>query len=141
MNFSKIGKFIATCRKDKKLTQEQLAEKLYITDRWERGLSLPDAGIMLELCSILDININELLNGEKIDMKDYKEKNEELLLEFAKQDEIKNKKLMTSMWTILTTNTLFYIGIFLISVNTHQQFVETLECPIFFKTLSIGTLL
>lgn len=96
---------------------------------------------MLELCSILDININELLNGEKIDMKDYKEKNEELLLEFAKQDEIKNKKLMTSMWTILTTNTLFYIGIFLISVNTHQQFVETLECPIFFKTLSIGTLL
>ena len=77
MNLSKIGKFIAKCRKVKGLTQEQLAEKLYITDRavskWERGLSLPDAGIMLELCSLLDINVNELLNGEKIEMKDYKE--------------------------------------------------------------------
>ncbi|MBR4027028.1 MAG: helix-turn-helix domain-containing protein, partial [Lachnospiraceae bacterium] len=56
------------------ITQEQLAEKLYITDRavskWERGLSLPDADKMLDLCNILDINVNELLNGERIDMKD-----------------------------------------------------------------------
>lgn len=96
MDLIKIGKFIATCRKSKKLTQEQLAEKLCITDRavskWERGISLPDAGIMLELCNILDINVNELLNGEKINMKDYKEKNENLLLELAKQEELKNKK-------------------------------------------------
>ena len=59
MDLIKIGKFIADCRKEKKLTQEQLAEKLYITDRavskWERGLSLPDADKMLDLCNILDI--------------------------------------------------------------------------------------
>ena len=125
MDLIKIGKFIANCRKEKKLTQEQLAEKLYITDRavskWERGLSLPDADKMLELCSILDINVNELLNGERIDMKDYKEKNEELLLELAKQDELKNKKLMTSMWTLLITSVLFYVGILLISVNTLEE--------------------
>ena len=90
MDLSKIGKFIAECRKNKNITQRELAEKLLITDRavskWERGLSLPDAGIMLELCNILDITVNELLNGEKIDMKDYKQKNEELLIELAKKD-------------------------------------------------------
>ena len=67
MDLIKIGKFIADCRKKKNITQEQLAEKLYITDRavskWERGLSLPDADKMLELCSILEISVNELLVG------------------------------------------------------------------------------
>lgn len=119
MDLLKIGKFIAECRKNNKLTQEQLAEKLGITDRavskWERGLSLPDASIMLELCKILNISVNELLNGEKIDMKDYKEKNEKLLLELAKLEEIKNKKLMMSMWIIMITNTIFYLGIILLA--------------------------
>ena len=99
MDLIKIGKFIANCRKEKNITQEQLAEKLFITDRavskWERGLSLPDADKMLDLCNILDINVNELLNGERIDMKDYEKKNEELLVELAKQDELKNKRLIT----------------------------------------------
>ena len=125
MDLIKIGKFIANCRKEKHLTQEQLAEKLYITDRavskWERGLSLPDADKMLELCNILGINVNELLNGEKIDMKNYEKKTEELLVELAKQDELKNKKLMTSMWTILITASTFYIGILLLAVNTLEK--------------------
>lgn len=125
MDLSKIGSFIAECRKNKKITQEQLADKLRITNRavskWERGLSLPDASIMLELCAILDISVNELLNGEKIDMKDYKEKNETLLLELAKQEELKNKQLMTSMWTILITNAIFYFGILLLSVNLLEE--------------------
>ena len=58
MNQEKIGKFIAERRKSKKLTQEQLAEKLGISDRavskWERGLNLPDASLMLELSKILE---------------------------------------------------------------------------------------
>lgn len=119
MDLSKIGKFIAECRKEKKLTQEELAEKLNITDRavskWERGLSLPDASIMISLCNILDINVNELLNGEKIEMKDYKEKNEELLLELARQDEIKNRKIfnITILASILCV--IFYIAVCIIS--------------------------
>ena len=115
MDLIKIGKFIADRRKEKKLTQESLAEKLYITDRavskWERGLSLPDADKMLDLCNILDINVNELLVGEKIDMKDDGKKTEELLLEMAKQEEIKNRKLLTCMWVITITSGLFYVGI------------------------------
>ncbi len=65
-----IGKFIAKMRKEKNLTQAQLAEKINITDRavskWETEKSLPDSSIMLELCEILGITVNELLNGEKI---------------------------------------------------------------------------
>ncbi len=119
MNLSKIGKFIAKCRKVKGLTQEQLAEKLYITDRavskWERGLSLPDAGIMLELCSLLDINVNELLNGEKIEMKDYKEKNEELLLELARQDENKNRKILNITIIASILAVVSYIAVIIMS--------------------------
>ena len=115
MNLIKIGKFISTCRKDKKITQEELAEKLLVTDRavskWERGLCLPDSGKMLDLCNILDINVNELLNGEKINMKDYNKKTEELLVELAKQEEYKNKKMMTDMWVIVIFSFIFYIGI------------------------------
>ena len=125
MDLIKIGKFIADCRKEKDITQEQLAEKLYITDRavskWERGLSLPDADKMLDICDILDINVNELLNGERIDMKDNEKKTNELLVELAKQDEIKNKKLMTSMWAILITSSMFYTLILLLSVTTLEE--------------------
>lgn len=125
MDLIKIGKFIASCRKNKNITQEQLAEKLYITDRavskWERGLSLPDADKMLDLCSILDINVNELLNGEKIDMKDYEKKTEELLVELTRQEEVKNKKMMMDMWVISITSVLFYCGILTLALYTLEE--------------------
>lgn len=125
MDLVKIGKFIAEERKKKNLTQESLAEKLYITDRavskWERGLSLPDADKMLDLCNILDINVNELLIGEKIDMKDEKKKTEELLLELAKQEELKNKKLMTNMWVTGISVLVFYLGILAIACLTLEE--------------------
>ena len=83
MNQIKIGKFIASCRKEQGMTQANLAEKLGITDRavskWENGKSMPDSGIMLELCELLKINVNELLSGEKIDMNNCEEKTEENL--------------------------------------------------------------
>ena len=81
MDQIKIGKFIAECRKKKNLTQAQLAEKLNVSDRaiskWETGRAMPDSNIMLKLCYILGINVNELLCGEAIDF----EKKEEQLNE------------------------------------------------------------
>ena len=78
MNQEAIGKFISTCRKDKGLTQIQLAEKLNITNRavskWETGRSCPDASIMLKLCDILDITVNDLLSGERVGMEKYQKK-------------------------------------------------------------------
>jgi len=100
----KIGKFIAKCRKEKGLTQMQLAEMLSITDRavskWETGKSLPDSAIMLELCSILGITVNDLLSGEVTEMKDYKESYENNLLEMVKQKEEADKRLLTLEWVI-----------------------------------------
>lgn len=125
MDQIKIGKFIAECRKKNNLTQMQLAEKLNITDRaiskWENGKGMPDSSIMLDLCNELKISVNELLSGEMIDMKEYDKKAEELLVKLAKQDELKNKKLMTSMWTILITSAIFYVAILLLAVNTLEE--------------------
>lgn len=98
MDLIKIGKFISLCRKDKNLTQGQLAEKLNISDRaiskWERGICLPDASIMISLCEILGINVNELLSGEMIDNNNYNKKAEERLVEMTKKEQEQNKKLM-----------------------------------------------
>ena len=95
MNQIKIGKFIAECRKRQGLTQIQLAEKLNITDKavskWERGMAMPDSSIMLELCDILDITVNELLSGEKISMENNDRKNEQLLVDMSKELEKKTK--------------------------------------------------
>ncbi len=125
MNQVKIGKFIAKCRKNNNLTQMQLAEKLNITDRaiskWENGKAMPDSSIMLDLCNELKISVNELLNGEMINMVEYDKRSEELLVELSKQDELKNQKLMMSMWTILITSTLFYIGIILLAIATLKE--------------------
>ncbi len=108
MDQIKIGKFIAECRKKANLTQMQLAEKLGITDRavskWETGKAMPDTSIMLELCDILGISVNELLSGEKFIMENNNEKNEQLLLEMAKELEKKNKTIWASMWAILTVS-------------------------------------
>ena len=71
MNQEKIGKFIAKCRKNKNITQEQLAEKLGVSNksisRWENGKNMPDYSILKELCNTLDIDVNEFLSGEKIE--------------------------------------------------------------------------
>ena len=105
MNQIKIGRFIAACRKKANLTQMQLADKLGITDKaiskWERGIAMPDTSIMLELCSILGISVNELLSGEKINMEQNNQKNEQLLLDMAKELEQKNKTIWSSMWAIM----------------------------------------
>ena len=118
MNQIMIGKFIAERRKKVNLTQMQLAEKLGITDKaiskWERGVSMPDTSIMLELCDILCISVNELLRGEKFDMENDNQKNEQLLLEMAKELEKKNKTIWVSMWAIMTVSmTALFAGIFL----------------------------
>ena len=99
MDQIKIGKFVSERRKLKNLTQAQLAEKLNITDRavskWENGRSLPDSAIMLELCEILDITVNDLLCGEVVVMEKYNKEMEKNLLEMAREKERSDKHLLT----------------------------------------------
>ena len=84
MNQEKIGKFIAECRKEKNMTQEQLAEKMGVTDksisRWENGKTLPDYSIVKDLCKYLDISINDFFAGEKIKDEEFKKKADDNLL-------------------------------------------------------------
>ncbi len=98
MNQIKTGKFIAEQRKKVNLTQMQLAEILNITDRavskWETGKSLPDSSIMLELCNILKITVNDLLSGEVITVDDYNKETENKLIEMVKQKEESDKRLL-----------------------------------------------
>ena len=105
MNQVKIGKFIAESRKNQNLTQLQLAEKLGITDKavskWERGIAMPDTAIMLDLCEILKISVNELLNGEKISVEVSNQKNEQLLLGLTNELLQKNKTVWSCMWVIM----------------------------------------
>lgn len=81
MNQEKIGKFIANCRREKKITQLELSEQLGVTDRsvsnWETGKNMPDLSLFKPLCEILGITINELLSGEKLNKEKYQEKLEE----------------------------------------------------------------
>ncbi len=118
MNQIKIGRFIAECRKQNNLTQMQLAERLGITDRavskWECGRTMPDSSLMLELCDILNISVNELLSGERIILENNNQKNEQLLLDMTKELERKNKTIWTSMWAIMTVSIIALIaGIFI----------------------------
>ena len=84
MNQEKIGKFIAQCRKDKKMTQSELAEKLNVTDRsvsnWENGRNMPDLSLFKPICDELGVTINELLSGERLKKEKYQEKFEENMI-------------------------------------------------------------
>ena len=100
MDLIKIGKFIAECRKKNNLTQMQLADKLNITDRavskWETGKTLPDSSIMLALCDILNITVNDLLSGEVITVDNYNAELEKKIVEMVKQKEQADKRLLNT---------------------------------------------
>jgi transcriptional regulator with XRE-family HTH domain/DNA-directed RNA polymerase subunit RPC12/RpoP len=119
MDQIKIGKFIAECRKKQNLTQLQLAEKLNITDRavskWERGKSMPDSSIMLELCEILKISVNDLLSGEVISMDNYSKELEKNLMEMVKAKEQSDKRLLTMEMFFGISFTIVFVAIILVA--------------------------
>ncbi len=143
MDQIKIGKFIAGCRKNKKLTQAQLAEKLNITDRaiskWETGNRMPDSSIMLELCNVLGINVNELLSGEIIKMEDYEKKVEENLIELKKQKEEADKRMLKLEFVIgYTSSITFFILILLASYIQMETWIRIILIAFGFITFVIG---
>lgn len=122
MNNEKIGLFIAKLRKDKKMTQMDLADKLHITDRavskWERGICMPDVSLLSELSTILDISIAELLNGEKSNKKI---DNEKIIntINYTKNDIRKRTmKIVDYVVSII----IIIISIFLININIRSEY-------------------
>ena len=137
MDQIKIGKFIAWKRKEQNLTQAQLAEKLGITDRavskWETGKSLPDASIMLEMCALLGITVNDLLCGEVVSMENYNEQMENSLIEMIKQKERADKRLLTMEIVIGLTSTIFLFAMLAVGI-----IFMTLEKPFLAFILPVG---
>lgn len=111
MNQEKIGKFIAKCRKDKKMTQSELAEKLGVTDKsignWENGRNMPDLSLFKPLCDELGITINDLMSGEKINKDKYQEKFEENIVNTIDYSTKKVKKYNNVIGLILVIFGLF----------------------------------
>lgn len=100
MDQMKIGKFIAEERKVKKYTQRELADKLGISDKtiskWERGNGFPEVSLLLPLCDELEITVNELLSGERLQEMDYKKKAEENMVNLVKEAQESKKKIVMS---------------------------------------------
>lgn len=122
MDLEKIGNFITQCRKEKQLTQSQLAEKLNISNKtiskWETGNGMPDSSIMIDLCDQLGINVNELLSGEHIPNEEYQGKATENIINITKECE-NNKKIRKKHIIILTI--IIFVALTVISIYENME--------------------
>lgn len=113
MDQKKIGVFIAQCRKEKNLTQMQLAELLEITNqavsKWETGRGIPDVSLLQPLCDILGISLNELFSGEHIPAEEYRGKAEENISKLFEERQVANLKPVKYLFSICTQITLFVL--------------------------------
>lgn len=125
MNQEKIGKFISKCRKEKSITQSELAEKLGVTDRsvsnWENGKNMPDLSLFRPLCDLLDISINELLSGEKIEKTEYQNKFEENVINTINytNKKIEQKNKIIGLILLLFGVLLSTLGLMAFNSDTH----------------------
>lgn len=124
MEQQKIGKFIHDLRKEKELTQKQLADQVRVSDKtiskWETGRGIPDTAIMSELCHVLGISINELLSGERLSVDNYNGKAEENMVNLLKDTEQQKEQhkwskvniVLNLLWVLL-----FCFMIFILSMG------------------------
>jgi len=142
MDQVKIGKFIAQMRKEQGLLQRQLAEKLGISDKtvskWECGKGLPEISLMLPLCDILGISVNELLSGEILSDINYKMKAEENMMGLLKEKEENKKKLKLSFMVGVPATATFVILILLVCIYTDIMSVPLKVMLILFACAIFG---
>ena len=115
MDQKRIGAFIAQCRKEKNLTQTQIAERLGITNqavsKWENGKGMPDVSLLQPLCDALDISLNEFFSGERISAEEYKGKAEETISKLFQEKQTANLKPVKSLFAICANVTLLVTAI------------------------------
>ena len=120
MNQEKIGKFILELRKEKNMTQQELADKIGVTDRaiskWENGRGMPDLSLMKPLCEILGITLNELISGERIEKKEIQKKSEENILKTINYSNKKTKIFKIFLGCLITIFILL-VSMFVIDVR------------------------
>lgn len=136
MDQKKIGKFILELRKENNMTQQDLANKIGVTDRaiskWENGRGMPDLSLMKPLCIELGITINELISGERITKKEYQEKLEENILntiDYSDKKIKKNNKIFKIVIFIIFVLLILLISMFFVDVRQMNQ-----NKPVIFST-------
>ena len=107
MDQIQTGRFIAEQRKAHGMTQRQLAERLSVSDKtvskWECGNGLPEVSLMLPLCELLSINVNELLSGERLDADSYKQHAEENMMKLIDERKENKRKLILEVVVVMIT--------------------------------------
>lgn len=143
MNQIKIGKFISECRKKENLTQLELAKKLNVTDRaiskWENGRGMPDASLMISLCDVLKISVNDLLCGEIVSQDN--DLNQEVLLEIIKEKQYIDKKLLVLESVIGIFSMIILLGfVFTASFVEMEEWLRVVLCFVGLLIAMIGVM-
>lgn len=132
MNQVKIGQFIAEERKQKGYTQKQLAEILEISDKtiskWETGKGFPEISLLMPLCEALDINVNELLSGERVPESDYKRKAEENIMDLVQETQKPKTQRVKTVWNVASKVTLCYVAAPLLLLSIVFIFIDVHFC-------------
>lgn len=124
MDLVQIGKFIAELRKEQELTQEQLGEKIGVTNktisRWENGYYLPPADVLLAMSQLFNVSVNEILSGKRLLAEEYKEVAETNLAQTLKASSFSLKERIDfykSKWLKEHISIMVFIGICIIGVT------------------------
>lgn len=139
MNQEKIGRFISELRKEKNMTQLELANRLGITDRaiskWENGRGMPDVSLFEPLCKELNISINELLKGEKIERKNIAQSSGETLVNYSKY--LKQKEKRKNFLLLIAIMIVLVAFISILSLSFNKTFFETKYSSDFVSSVNI----
>ena len=136
-----IGKFIASCRKNREMTQSELAEKLGVSinavSKWERGVNLPDYSNLQELCSVLGISLNEFFAGRRLEDSEIEQQSEENLLSVVKQSELdrQRKKWDRAFKMVVLAIAIFAVGRFVLAMNGYVPALDRM----YIKEYGTGT--
>ncbi len=140
MNQEKIGQFIAESRKKKRYTQEQLAEKLGVTNRsvsrWENGKNMPDVSLFMPLCQELDITVNELLEGELIEKEKIEKLSEENIIAYSKYLKSKSRAKLLALSFVMFC--IVFVSLFSIVLGTNKTFTSTVYHSEFYDNINIS---
>ena len=122
MDLQKIGTFLKDLRKEKGLTQEQLAESLNVSrrtvSRWETGMNMPDLDLLMELSDLYAVDLREMLNGERKSEDKMNKELEETVLQVAEYTNA-DKQRVTK-----TVQGFFLLGILALAVNVGMEFLD-----------------
>lgn len=115
MDMKKIGSFLRSLRKEKGLTQEQLAEKLGVAgrtvSRWETASNMPDLSILIQLADFYDVDIREIIDGER-QSEDLVKEQKEMLMRMSEYSNTKEKMLLRKLITIVMIGVISWVTSF-----------------------------